>query len=171
MEEVWKKIDDFNYEVSSLGNVRRIGTRKNLTHRLNKPKMRGSRILPSYPYVRLSKNNKDYSKFIHRLVALAFIPNPDNKPVIDHIDNNPLNYSIDNLRWATISENACNTKCYSSNKYGMKGVYYSKVAKKYHSSIRFMNERYYLGSYETAEEAFEAYKKKAEELHGGFRST
>lgn len=42
---------------------------------------------------------------VHRLVALAFIPNPDNKPCIDHIDGNPFNNHVDNLRWVTHSEN------------------------------------------------------------------
>ena len=43
--------------------------------------------------------------YIHRLVAQAFIPNPDNKPYIDHIDGNPANNNVDNLRWCTQKEN------------------------------------------------------------------
>lgn len=45
---------------------------------------------------------------VHRLVALAFIPNPDNKQFVDHIDTNRLNNNVSNLRWTTISENANN---------------------------------------------------------------
>ena len=45
---------------------------------------------------------------VHRLVALAFIPNPDNKQFVDHIDTNKLNNNASNLRWTTISENANN---------------------------------------------------------------
>lgn len=51
---------------------------------------------------------------VHRAVGLAFIPNPDNKPEIDHIDQNKLNNSVDNLRWATHTENALN-RTYTSN--------------------------------------------------------
>ena len=46
--------------------------------------------------------------FIHRLVAQAFIPNPDNKPFIDHIDGNPRNNNVENLRWVTAKENSNN---------------------------------------------------------------
>lgn len=48
------------------------------------------------------------TSLVHRLVAEAFIPNPDNKPEVDHIDCNPSNAHVSNLRWATSSENGCN---------------------------------------------------------------
>ena len=47
---------------------------------------------------------------IHRLVAVAFLPNPENKPVVDHIDRNRVNNKVQNLRWATVCENARNTE-------------------------------------------------------------
>lgn len=57
-------------------------------------------------YESITIRNKKY--YIHRLVAMAFIPNPDNKPEIDHIDGNPLNNHVDNLRWVTRQENELN---------------------------------------------------------------
>lgn len=58
-----------------------------------------------YLIVDLYMNNKSEKVPIHRLVAEAFIPNPENKATVDHIDGNRKNNSIDNLRWATYSEN------------------------------------------------------------------
>lgn len=84
-----------NYSVSNLGNVKNI---KRDT--LLKP-----RLLRDYKRVSLSINGKPYDKRIHRLVAEAFIPNPDNKPQINHIDGDRGNNHYTNLEWCTNSEN------------------------------------------------------------------
>lgn len=57
-----------------------------------------------YLYVDLWENNRSIKRPIHRLIAEAFIPNPDNKPTVDHIDGNRQNNSLKNLRWASYSE-------------------------------------------------------------------
>lgn len=61
-----------------------------------------------YTKYTLCKNGKVKTFFLHRLLGLTFIPNPNNKPCIDHIDRNRQNNNLDNLRWATIQENALN---------------------------------------------------------------
>ena len=63
-----------------------------------------------YYQVGLYKNNVEKKLYLHRLIALTFIPNPENKPVVDHIDENKLNNNISNLRWVTHSENCQNIK-------------------------------------------------------------
>lgn len=63
----------------------------------------------NYKCVHLFKDGKQSTCSIHRLLGLQFIPNPENKPLIDHIDRNKLNNELSNLRWATISENVQNS--------------------------------------------------------------
>ena len=63
---------------------------------------------------------------LHRLIALTFIPNPDKKPFIDHIDRNRLNNRIDNLRWVTPFENSGNRGKDRTNKTGYKNISINK---------------------------------------------
>ena len=74
----------------------------------------------------INKDNKKATHSVHRLIALAWIPNPENKPHIDHIDRNTTNNSISNLRWATPPENANNKGKYKTNKSGTTGLFFYK---------------------------------------------
>lgn len=74
--------------------------------RIMKPEVKEHR--GKYARVNLYKDGKFVHRSVHRLVALTFIPNPENKPEIDHIDGNPLNNDVSNLRWVTRSENEMN---------------------------------------------------------------
>lgn len=58
-----------------------------------------------YPCVTLSKEGKSVFRRVHRIVAIVFIPNPDNKPCVNHKDRNRANCNINNLEWVTHSEN------------------------------------------------------------------
>lgn len=85
-----------NYSVDEKGNVYNTNTNKKLKWR---------KTLKGYCYVSLYKNNKQKNMFIHRLVALAFIPNPDELPQVNHKDENKENNCIDNLEWCTADYN------------------------------------------------------------------
>lgn len=103
MEEIWKDIINYEglYQVSNLGNVKsmnygRTGEIKLLKQSTNKQ---------GYKSVHLFKNRKWKSYSVHRLVAMAFIPNPNNLPIINHKDENPSNNNINNLEWCTVTYN------------------------------------------------------------------
>lgn len=109
MEEIWKDIPGYEglYQVSNLGRVKSI-------LRSDKYYSSKGRILTpeksTLGYLRVCLYSQSIPKrqFIHRLVAQTFIPNPDNKPQIDHIDGNPSNNNRSNLRWVTAKENVNN---------------------------------------------------------------
>lgn len=149
MEE-WRKIVDYpNYSVSNLGNVR-----NDKTGLLLKASVKRG----GYYGIRLSKNSIKEDFLIHHLVANHFLENPENKPIIDHIDRNRTNNCLDNLRWITRSGNGRNrTKqqgIYSS-KYS--GVYFHQPTNKYLAQIRVNGKRIHLGYFETEEDAGNAY--------------
>lgn len=94
MEE-WRVITDYpNYSVSNFGNVK-----NNKTNKLMRQNVKGG-----YCCLSLVNNKKNYTFRVHRLVALAFIPNPDNKPTVNHKDKNKCNNKLENLEWMTIVE-------------------------------------------------------------------
>lgn len=96
MEEIWKDVDGFsNYEISSHGRVRNKTTEQILKPRLSEW---------GYEQVCLYKEKHNW-RYIHKLVAEAFIPNPDNKPRVNHINGIKTENHIDNLEWCTVSEN------------------------------------------------------------------
>lgn len=95
--EQWKKIEGFeNYSVSTKGRVRNDRTGVIYVGRANK---RG------YFDIHLRRNNKRERRYIHRLVAEAFIPNPNNYPCVNHIDENKSNNASSNLEWCTYMYN------------------------------------------------------------------
>ena len=94
----WVKIQrNPNYSINEFGEVR-----NDITGRIKKAYVNKNN---GYFTVDLYKENKSTKVTVHRLIAEAFIPNPENKPTIDHKDGNRQNNSIENLRWATYSEN------------------------------------------------------------------
>lgn len=99
MQEIWKPIIGYEnlYEVSNLGNVRRIW--KNYKTLLKQYPIKG------YLRVSLCKNGKQKWFMVHRLVGQAFVENPTNAPFINHKDENPLNNIYTNLEWCTAKYN------------------------------------------------------------------
>lgn len=98
MSEIVKHIDNLNINVSESGEVSRLN--KNILRVYRHQTCRAG-----YKRVALASNGKRKNHSIHRLVAIAFIPNPLNKPEVNHIDGIKANNHVSNLEWATRSEN------------------------------------------------------------------
>lgn len=108
--EIWKDIKDYEslYKVSNLGRVKRLECLVNCrgnSQRIAKGKILKLFSLRQYKGAALSKDNKQRGFLVHRLVASAFIPNPVNKPQVNHIDGDKYNNIVTNLEWCTASEN------------------------------------------------------------------
>jgi hypothetical protein len=103
MEEVWKDVKDFEglYQVSNLGNVKRLKSKRVLSERLI------GRSLDRYGYVKrtLSKDGKNFCFTEHRLVAMAFVKNSENKLTVNHINGIKTDNRVENLEWSTSLEN------------------------------------------------------------------
>ncbi len=102
VNEIWMPVVGFEglYEVSNLGRV------KSLKRNTTSGGIMKTNINKGYEYVHLCKNGKHYNGKVHRLVAEAFLPNPQYKREVNHKDENKLNNSLANLEWATRKENS-----------------------------------------------------------------
>lgn len=165
----WKTIFDLPYEISEQGTVRRIkGTpywRKDKSH--VKPYINNK----GYLCINLYKEGKVHKFTIHRLLGMLFIDNPNNFPVINHIDGDPLNNDLRNLEWTTQQQNiqhawdtnlitnrhinASSKRKNSTSKY--KGVSWSKERNKWCAHITVRKKKYALGRFTDEIEAAKAY--------------
>lgn len=117
----WRKISrNENYSINRLGQVRNDNTGL----------MKTAYVNPTNDYltVDLYKDNKSEKVTVHRLLAEAFIPNPDGKPCIDHKDGNRRNNALCNLRWATYSEN--------NSRFNTNGVRSERIRVTHYKEIR-----------------------------------
>lgn len=108
MKEIWKNVIGYEslYEISNQGHVRSLGNFEMPNGGKHPPKAISPVVhKQGYFVVRLYKNHKQKSLFVHRLIAQAFIPNPLNLKFVNHIDGNKQNNSISNLEWITASGN------------------------------------------------------------------
>jgi len=120
MSEEWKPVEFPRYEVSNLGRVRKVDT--------------GA-------IIKFTKSQEEWLSFtvksaIHRLVAKAFIPNPENKPTVDHINRIRGDNRVENLRWATMYEQAENQMIRPPGVSGYKHIHYDPNSKGYHLRIQ-----------------------------------
>ena len=131
-----------NYEVSNFGNLR-----KKLKNGKYK-EIKGSILNRGYRYFQTNRDNKRTNYLVHHLVAKAFLGERPEGKVIDHIDRNPLNNNVDNLRWVTFQQNQLNTKD-TKHPY----IYWREERKCYKIDIRIKSKRIYTSNHKDLDQA------------------
>lgn len=137
--EIWKPVPEFEnlYEINNRGDVRSLD--KIVTYYDPRWNRNTSRIWKSHPikqfitsgyyFVSLRKDNEYHFRYVHRLVAQVFIPNPNNKPQVNHKNGDKKDNNVDNLEWVTESENIQHLYSVLGFQGGMKGKHLSKEHK------------------------------------------
>ena len=154
MEEYRDIADSPKYEVSNLGNIRHKQRKKVLKPR-QCPKSNG---YICYNVHIADVNGYQRNQTIARIVATAFILNPENKREVDHIDRNPANNVVSNLRWTTRSENMMNQGLRSDSTSGHRNIWFNKSTQKWQIIYQRQKKVYHGGVFKTLEEAI-AYKE------------
>ena len=155
-EEIWKSATGYemSYEVSNFGNVRSVDRFVNNKNGIPNSIRKGRRLKPfktSTGYLRLALkiNGRGENHFVHRLVAEAFVPNPNNYPCINHKDENPANNRADNLEWCSHKYNndygGRKSKVFKSRETNQKGF---KGVRQYSLDGQFLHE--YASAYHAA---------------------
>ncbi len=124
--EIWKPIKSFEgyYDISNHGRVRsldRLTKYKLIFERKYFGGIKPLQIYSGYYYIKLNKNGIYKNPKIHRLVAEMFIPNPQNKKMVNHLDGNKLNNHFSNLEWCTAKENVNHSIHVLGNHHGRLG--------------------------------------------------
>lgn len=126
MKEIWKDIDGFEgyYQVSNLGRVKSLeririannGKSETAQFQVKEKILAISKQTQGYSQVNLCKDGTQKTHRLNRLVAITFIPNPENKPEVNHIDGNKDNNCVSNLEWVTSKENTRHKLTHGLNK-------------------------------------------------------
>ena len=158
--EVFRSVDGYKYyAVSSFGNVKNTKTGRIL---------KGRNVCGYLQVVLYEDGLAKKSYLVHRLVAYAFIDNPDDKLCVDHKNNDRTNNHISNLRFATSKENNQNRKLSSKNTSNIKGVHFDKRRKKWRARIMIDGISVHIGYFDNLEDARTARVNRANEVFGVF---
>lgn len=158
-EEIWKDVVGWEgyYKVSSLGRVKSVnrivprsdGTKYPVKERILKLEL----CKNGYIRIGLHKDGSWKHFLVHRLVAEAFIPNPENKPQVNHFDSDMSNNAVENLEWCTASENAMHSFAYNNRKKAKPPVKYGSENNMSRKIVKLGINGKYIAKYDTMSEA------------------
>lgn len=156
--EIWKPLKNYekSYYISNLGNIKSLD--REIETRFGKKNIKGKILKPfnnTKGYLKVKLNtNKNY--YVHRLVAITFIDNPNNLEIVNHIDNDSLNNCVDNLEWVNSRENACHKFIKYKTSSNYIGVSWDTHYEKWNSYITLNKKRYNLGYFINEKDAYQA---------------
>lgn len=134
MNEIWKSIEGYlNYQVSNMGRVKSLNYNRTGEEKI----MKNSKDKDGYLFVRLYKEGKEKTHKVHRLVAQAFISNPNNYPVINHKNELKDDNRVENLEWCSIAYN---------------NTYNNKIAKCYKPVLQYSIDGKLIGKLDSLKE-------------------
>jgi len=166
MEE-WRDISGYEglYQVSNLSRVKSLDRTLDISNPPRKRFFKGKILSPikskiGYLVVSLTDDDKKRKiHYIHRLTAIAFIPNSNGVDTINHIDSDKTNNSLDNLEWCTQRENMSHFFKGREKTSAYIGVSYNKIEKRWYAVIRIKNKPIWLGAYKKEKDAISAHRK------------
>jgi hypothetical protein len=164
--EIWKPILGYEglYEISNKARVKslsRIVSCRNKYESLLPEKLLKQGCTKGYFHVSLAKNSINKIFKVHRLVAIAFISNPENKYTVNHKDLNSRNNFVENLEWNTSAENT-HHYAKTKTKTGFIGVTWNKSINRFIAAFLSQKKRVYVGCFKTRKVAIAAYIVKKE---------
>jgi hypothetical protein len=169
--EIWKKVVGYEnfYEVSNLGNVRSIERKitqnrngKNIERILKPKERRKAHNGNGYLFVPLTNGIERKNKYIHRIVADAFLLKNGENLIVDHKDSDRSNNNLSNLQWITQRENTSKSNKNTSSIFT--GVCFVKRTGKWKASIRIKSKPIFLGYFNCELPAARAYNLKLKEI-------
>lgn len=156
----WLPVKDYEglYEITKCGKVKSLPRKRigKCIRNYNEKILSIVNIGIGYKSVTLFKDGIKKKWLLHRLVAICFLKKEDNKDYVNHKDKDRSNNHVDNLEWVSAIENNCHMQIDRTNQSKYPGVYLSKSKKRYLSQINHNGVKYYLGSYKTEIDAYNA---------------